>query len=111
MTLGNFQKTVKYILNSSTGLSKDSLCEALGLSKQAGALILSASGRNVAASGVQLAFMYWFDTNSVGLRNIFVTNNAPFVTLQNDIITGLESLYGFSYAIALSVLDVIPVYY
>lgn len=109
--LGSYQKTVKYLFGSSTGLSKDSLCEALGLSKQAGALILSASSRNISASGVQLAFMYWFDTNSVGLRNIFVTENAPFVTLQNDSITGLDSLYGFSYTIALSVLDVIPVYY
>lgn len=109
--LADYQKTANYLFASNTPLSKDSLCDSLGLSKQSGAVLLAISSRNIYSNGVQLAFMYWFDNNEVGLTDVYATNGYSLVEIQNGSIIGRENIFGFRYTIALSVIGVIPTYY
>ena len=103
ITHKNTQQYFSTSMWSFENITKDRLCEKLGLDKKKGSIILIAQSRNIYTALYDIVNLVWYDNTEITLTHLL--KDYEIVKLDsNGAITGDSQNYGFDYVIALATL-------
>ena len=91
-TYKNNQRFASWHFLSQNKLSKNSICDSLGLNKVSGSVLLQAQSKDIGDSIYQLFILYWHNTTQVALTTISYKDTI-LVTVDNTDLTGIASGY------------------